>query len=52
MKRKIKIFVEHISHFHILLDSPDRVTSIKLFEIELFVDLTVCKQMTDVWLNC
>ena len=25
---------------------------IELFEIELFDHLTVCKHMTDVWLNC
>ena len=24
----------------------------ELLEIELFDHLTVCKQMTDVWLNC
>ena len=25
---------------------------IELLEIELFDHLTVCKQITDVWLNC
>ena len=25
---------------------------VKLLEIELFANLTVYKQMTDVWLNC
>ena len=25
---------------------------IELLEIELFDDLTVCKQITDFWMNC
>ena len=28
------------------------MTYAELLEIELFVHLTVCKQMTDIWLNC
>ena len=37
--------------FDVQTECKEDVCRIKLFEIELFDHLTVCKQMTDVYLN-